>query len=64
MNNIDVIDKTRKSLDRIFDSKVTSENIPIMGTTNAIFITFDPMTLPITMSFLFFIIADIVAASW
>ena len=57
------MDKTRKSLDSIFDSKVTSENIPIIGTTSAIFITFEPITFPITISFLFLIIADIVAAS-
>jgi hypothetical protein len=63
INNIDVTDKIRKSLDRRFDSKVASENIPIIGTTKAMFITFEPITFPMTMSFLFLIIADIVAAS-
>ena len=35
----------------------------MIGTTNAIFITLDPITFPITMSFFFLIIAEIVAAN-
>ena len=39
------------------------EKNPRIGTTKAIFITFEPITFPITISFLFLVIADMVAAN-
>ena len=39
------------------------ENRPIIGTTNVIFKTFEPITFPTTMSVFFFITALIVAAN-